>query len=153
MSWQLPNPGDFWKAVEIYLAAAYEGPCPGAVRTRVDSLRTVPEADLFRSSSFEPTPKEQPTRLALRLGNPWYPHMKLVIEVAPDQQTSLFRADTHDRHIHVAPESREYTAFCEMMGKNQTLASRIEADWEAAGLATFKSFLRQDLARRQAGLA
>jgi len=38
-----------------------------------------------------------------------------------------------------------------MMEKNQSLASRIEAAWESGGLPTFKSFLRQDLARRQAG--
>ena len=89
--------------------------------------------------------------MSLRLGNPWYPHMKLTIERAPDGKTSLFRADTHDRHIHVGPESPEYAAFCQMMEKNQSLASRIEAAWESGGLPTFKSFLRQDLARRQAG--
>ena len=151
MSWQLPTPASFWNAVEIYLAAAYDGACPAPVRTRIDSLRAQPERDLFQAPAFEATPKDQPVRLCLRLGNRWYPHMKLAIDQAPDGRTSLFRADTHDRHIQVGPESPEYSAFCQLMEKNQSLASQIEFDWEAGGLPTFKSFLRQDLARRQAG--
>jgi hypothetical protein len=151
MGWQLPHPDEFWRAVDIYVAAAYEGSCPATVRARIESLRAAPCESFYQSAQLEPTPKQQPVKLSLRLGNRWYPHMKLVVELAPDQQTSLFRADTHDRHIQVSPESREYAAFCEMMGKNQSLATRIESDWEAGGIATFKSFLRRDLARRQAG--
>ena len=149
MNWPTPAPADFWKAVEIYLSTVYDGTPPLSVRNRLDTLRAVPEDGLFASSVFEPMPKEQPTRLGVRLGNRWYPHMKLVIEQSPGGAASLFRADTHDRHIHIDPSSREYPAFCDMMAKNQSLAGKIEAAWEAGGLPTFKSFLREDLARRQ----
>jgi hypothetical protein len=151
MAWRMPSCDQFWQAVEIYLAAAYDGACPPTTRSRVDNLREATPENFYQSSQFEPVPKEQPVKYCFRLGNHWYPHMKLVIERAPDDETSLFRADTHDRHIQVSPESKEYAAFCELMGKNQALASRIESDWEAAGVPTFKSFLRRDLARRQAG--
>jgi hypothetical protein len=36
------------------------------------------------------------------------------------------------------------------MDQNRTTAEAIEAAWEEAGLPTFKKFLRDDLARRQA---
>ena len=151
MSWDKPTPADFWKAVEIYLDAAYGGKIPPAVQTRTFTLRAFPQDDLYRCPVFEPAPKENPVRFALRLGNQWYPHMKLVVEQAPDGQASLFRADTHDRHIQVDSLSRDYAAFCELSQKNQSLAGRIEAAWEAAALSTFKSFLRNDLARRRSG--
>ena len=149
MSWEKPIAEDFWKAVDIYLAAAYGGKVPPAVQTRIYNLRAFPQDDIYRSPAFEPAPKDDPVKLSLRLGNQWYPHMKLVVEQAPDGQTSLFRADTHDRHIRVDPASREYAEFCELSQKNQSLAGHIEASWESGGLTTFKSYLRQDLARRR----
>ena len=150
MNWEKPSAAEFWKAVEVYLAAAYDAALPAAVCARIETLRAAPADTLYQSTVFEPVPREAPVRLNLRLGNRWYPHMKLVIERSPDGRGSLFRADTHDRHIQVDPSSREYAAFRELMENNQGLASRIESAWEAGGLATFKSFLRDDLARRQA---
>jgi hypothetical protein len=35
------------------------------------------------------------------------------------------------------------------MEENQRLSERIENDWATQGLPTFKSLLREDLARRQ----
>jgi len=150
MIWEKPTPADFWKAVEVYLAAAYDA-VPPAVRARLDSLRVMPELELYQSSVFEPMPKEKPARLSVRLGNRWYPHMKLAVERSPDGRQALFRADTHDQHVQVVPGSRDHAAFCELTRNNQSLASRIEANWESCGLRTFKSYLRQDLARRRAG--
>ena len=149
MNWEKPAATDFWKAVETYLALAYDGTPPAAVRSRLDTLGAVPFEAMFQSAVFELTPKEDPIRLSLRLGNRWYPHMKLVIERSPHGNGSLFRADSHDRHIQVDPASREYAAFRELRENNQSLSSRIESEWESGGLPTFKSFLRQDLARRQ----
>lgn len=150
MNWELPSSDTFWKATEIYLSAAYDGAPSAAVKSRLQTLRMSSGDSFYESSVFEATPKDDPVRLGLRLGNRWYPHMKLMIERSPDGHGALFRADTHDRHIQVDASSREYAAFRELMEKNQSLASQIETAWEANGLATFKGYLRQDLARRQA---
>ena len=149
MTWEKPSPATVWQAIEIYLAAAYPVPPSGSAASRIASLRDMPPEHFFQCPSFERTPKEEPIRLELRLGNCFYPHMKMVIEAAPDQRGHLFRADTHDRHIQPSPGSRDYAAFKELMEKNVAIASRIEAAWEEAGICTFKAYLRQDLARRR----
>jgi hypothetical protein len=94
--------------------------------------------------------RDGPARYALRLGNRHYPHMKLVIDRAPDGRSYLLRADTHDAHCQPRPGSRESAAFLELARQNRAIAEAIEARWEAVGLPTFKKFLRDDLERRKA---
>jgi hypothetical protein len=94
--------------------------------------------------------RDGPARYALRLGNRHYPHMKLVIDRAPDGRSYLLRADTHDAHCQPRPGSRESASFAELARQNRAVAEAIEARWEAVGLPTFKKFLRDDLERRKA---
>jgi hypothetical protein len=79
--------------------------------------------------------------------------MKLAIERRPDRHGYLFRADTHDSHCCPATTSREYGAFRELMELNQSVAQAIETAWERDDLPTFKTFLKEDLARRQIAAA
>lgn len=146
MAAKLPEPAQVWNAIEIYLRHAYERAQPSVtVRSLLETLRTW-KGDFFAAPVFARTP---PHRYCARLGNGFYPHMKLVFEPSPDGKQFLFKADTHDRHVCPPPESPEHGAFRELMDKNQRLADAIEADWASAGLPTFKAYLRDDLARRQ----
>ena len=149
MSWERPPASKCWEAIDAYITSVYgEGGAPAAVRGRLETLRAMPDESFFDSTVFERDDKNAPTRYSVRLGNPHYPHMKLVVERAPDGRGYLFRADTHDRHIRPAPESREYKAFVELMQQNQKSAEYVEAEWARRGLPTFKEYLRRDLARR-----
>lgn len=151
MSWSRPAVAMVWEAIDAYVRVAYGGkPAPSAVQQRLDTLRALPPDDLFAGPVLEADDKAAPTRYALRLGNPFYPHMKLVIERSPDGRGFLFRADTHDRHIRPAPGSRDYKAFCQLMEMNQRLSEQIDAEWAKRGVPTFKEYLRHDLARRTA---
>lgn len=141
---------EVWKAIDIYLAHAYPGPPPSPVRAKLDTLRSLPPDDFYANPAFERDSAAAPSRLSLRLGNKFYPHMKLTIERAPDKSGYLFRADTHDRHCCPAPGTREYPAFCELMEANQKMAQAIETGWAEQALPTFKTFLRDDLAKRTA---
>ena len=76
--------------------------------------------------------------------------MKLVIERTPGGSDYLLRADTHDGHVRPKPGSPDEAAFNQLIVENQRLAEAIELAWERDGLPTFKSHLRQDLARRLA---
>lgn len=149
----LPQPALVFQAIDLYLAHAYgqSATPPGAVRVRLDQLRNTPPDSLFTCPAFERDPKNpRHARLCLRLGNRFYPHMKLSIDPRPDGRGYLFRADTHDRHICPPAGSKEADLFRRLMEQNQSLSQSIESAWSAAGLPTFKSYLKGDLARRAA---
>ena len=146
---ELPSPKAVWSAIELYMRCAYgEAKAPAAVQKRLESLRAAGEnGAFFASGVFERDSNLK--RYSLRLGNRFYPHMKLSIDERPDQDGFLFRADTHDRHICPTPASKEYGAFCELMEKNQQVAKQIEEQWQERGVPTFKTYLKQDLQRRR----
>ncbi len=135
----------------MYLAVAYEkSSAPAMIQSRIDPLRGADDEGFYEANCFEREQRRRAdAKLSLRLGNHFYPHMKLLIEPTPDGSGYMFRADTHDKHIRPSPGSKEYAGFCELMDHNRKLSEAIESAWEKAGLLTFKKYLRQDLARRQ----
>jgi hypothetical protein len=145
-----PNPDDVLRAVDVYVDVAYGSePLPVNVSSQLAVLRSW-KGPFFRSPVIASDGGSPPKRYSIRLGNRYYPHMKLAIERSPDGQGYLFRPDTHDAHCCPPAGHPEHAAYREMMEKNQTLASRIDAALAEAGLPTFKGYLQQDLARRQA---
>jgi hypothetical protein len=150
MSGNLPPCEEIYGAIDAYLRRAYPGEAPAVVRARVGQLRDAGER-LFGCSVVERDCAELPTRYSIRLGNVFYPHMKLSIDRRPDGLGFLFRADTHDGHICPQPGAKEFDAFTELMRKNRELAAAIEADWEGMGLLTFQGYLKKDIERRVEG--
>jgi hypothetical protein len=153
MAAPMPDPGRVLRAIEIYLGLAYPG---GTIPITVQSLMSTLRAwggEFFRAPVFATDPPSRPTRYSLRLGNHFYPHAKLVFQQSPNQETFLFRVDTHDRHCCPPPTSPEYSAYSELMRQNQQMAESIEAAWAADGLPTFRTYLAEDLALRQAQAA
>jgi hypothetical protein len=144
MRW--PEPAVVWRAIEAYIRIAFKSEPPSAVRSRLETLRALGDASFYDSAVFEN--KGDGARVLLRLGNRFYPHMKLAIERRPDGHGYLFRADTHDAHCCPVTTSREYQAFRQLMELNQTVAQAVELEWEKEGLPTFKTYLKEDLARR-----
>jgi hypothetical protein len=151
MAAELPSPELLWRAIEIYLREAYDGPPKRDVQARLDGLRREPPGALYESRLLERD--ADVGRFRLRLGNRFYPHMKLLVEPSPDGQAYLFKCDTHDRHCCPAATSPEYGSFLQLMRRNEQIASRVEAAWETADVVTFKRYLREDLARRRAAAA
>jgi hypothetical protein len=150
MEWQKPSPHEVWRAIDVYLARAYAEKDPSmTVQSRLQTLRNASEETFYESPILERDAAQSPAqKFAIRLGNHFYPHMKLVIEPTPDRSGHMFRADTHDKHIRPARNSKEYAMFTELMENNQKLSESIEHAWDETGLPTFKRYLRDDLARR-----
>lgn len=146
--WRKPTGVEIDQAIAIYLQLAYgDATFPASVHQRLEQLRGAGES-MWESPAWEKDALVAPSRYNLRLGNPWYPHMKLTVEQSPDGEGYLLRVDTHDHHIQVDPKNAGYTAFCQLQEKNQQLAQAIETAWENQSLTTFNSYLRQDLLRR-----
>jgi hypothetical protein len=129
-----------WRAIEAYLAVAYGGAPPAPVAERLSSLRATDEATFYDCEAFE----RGDDRYALRLGNSFYPHMKLVVVAAPGGR-ALFRADTHDRHFLDLVGSSQ-ARFAELMARNDAIARAIEDAWSACGLLTSREYLREQRA-------
>jgi hypothetical protein len=141
-----PTAAELWLAVEAYLAVAYDGLPPKAVEERLSKLRGAQGAGLYECGAFECLDDR---RYALRLGNRFYPHMKIVVEASPSG-SPLFRTDTHDRHFLdlVGPAQAELQA---LMAKNQEIAEAVEERWAACEVPTTRAFWRGQMARRRVG--
>lgn len=138
----------FWRAVAAYLRRAYGESVPARVTATLDGLRALEPGALLAAGGFERCDGAGATRYALRLGNAVYPHMKLVLERSP-RGPWLFRADTHDLHVQLAPDDPERAAWDALRAQNRSIGEAIEAAWEAEGIPTFREFLRRDLAARR----
>jgi hypothetical protein len=150
MSAPIPERSVLWRAIEVYLSHAYPAAPPASVQARVEQLRaTAAGESILQSPIFERSPAGEPRKFTLRLGNRFYPHMKLSVDCRPDKMGYLFRVDTHDRHLTLPAGSPERAQFQRLMEENQKLATKIESAWDDAGVPTFKSYLKQDLERRR----
>ncbi len=124
-----PDSTQVLRAIEIYLQHAYLGePSPAALSV-VRTLRAF-SGPFFHAPVFARSPR----RCSLRLGNRFYPHMKLVLELEPDKKHYHFRADTHDRHIDLPAAHPEYAAFAELRAKNARISEEIAQAWASEGL-------------------
>ncbi len=57
------------QAIEVYVGVAYDAALPSAVRSRIETLKSLAPAEFFQSPIFERDAPIHPTRLAMRLGN------------------------------------------------------------------------------------
>ena len=139
-------------ALSLYLQEAYAragGAVPAPAQQKLDALRTDPAPEI-PDSFFEPAPTLAGNAMAIRLGQPLYPHMKLVVEFCGSGASGpLFRVDAHDMHLHAPPGSPDAAWLQKIRESNKELSDRIEAAWTAAGVPTFKTFLRKTLEERK----
>ena len=141
----------FKNAVSIYVRQAYDtAPPPPAVQERLDKISGLADDQNVPLDWLEKAQCDSGrSTYSLRLGQPIYPHMKLVLEESPGGGQPLFRADAHDNMLHAPPGSRDEAPLAALRAANKELADRIEAAWVAAGLPTFKEYLRAQLAQRK----
>jgi hypothetical protein len=140
------------RAVAIYLQQAYAGGVvPAAVEERRQRVAALPPGAAVPESLFEVASSGARRTFALRLGQPLYPHMKLVIENRPEGDGFIFRADGHDAHLQAPPDSPDAPLLARLRQSNQQVVEKIEAAWDAADVPTFRNYLRQQLMARRAG--
>jgi hypothetical protein len=147
MPCKLPEPALVNKAIEIYLSHAYESSPPLATRSMLNLLKTW-GGEFYAAPAFARTGEPGCPRLTIRLGNSSYPHMKLALEPAPNGESYLFKADSHDKHLCPAQSDPDYAAFMDLRAKNQKVVEKIEQAWAEAGIPTFKTYLQADLSKR-----
>jgi len=137
------------RAVGIYLEQAYPGGnVPGNRSHFVGWSESSPLDELLKTKGIERPAENGPSqtiRCALRVGNQWYPHMKILVCSVGTEDDIIFAVDTHDQ-LKLPPGSPEEAMFRELQARNQQLARHVENLWEQSGVPTQAGVLRQYLA-------
>src|SRR5687767_10857555 len=102
-----PDPEQVRRAIDVYLATAYGKELPLRVRSQQKVLAAWRGPFMKCGVFVNDTQAERP-RYYIRLGNDFYPHMKLAVELSPAGDRFLFRVDTHDRHFTPDKSTPEY---------------------------------------------
>ena len=142
------------QAMDLYLHAAYPTGVPAAIAARAAPFQAQAPSSNVPDDLFEGNVVNSGTSLALRLGQPMYPHMKLVLDPVPAGGNChgfgfLLRVDAHDLHLHATPGTPDAAWLAAIRQSNKELSERIESEWAAAGLPTFKEYLRKQLEARK----
>jgi hypothetical protein len=149
------------QAVDAYLRLAYPSGVPAELQERLAPLRNLGSEGDVPLDLLEQSVATSTAALALRLGQPLYPHMKVVFDPCPRTAARtgadstcrgydfLLRVDAHDQHLHAPPGTPDGEWLASVRRSNQELVEKIEAAWSAEGLPTFKDYLRFQLAARK----
>lgn len=142
------TPSLLLEAVDIYLRQAFpQGRPADQDLLPLRAALTIEEA----LASFERPRAEEGVpcqRFALRLGNPRYPFMKIVLQEYLVRGEFFFTVDTHDE-LRVDKSAPDLPAWQELREYNRALKAAIEGAWRAAGLPTFEDLreLSEELAK------
>jgi hypothetical protein len=128
------------RSLDAYVAVAYQSaPLPLTVKSRIAFIREFPGDDLAQLLSrdiIERTPADAETSAVtaygVRLGNEKYPHMKLIIRRAADDDWR-FAVDCHDGAFEVVGTPDGLRAQ-ELKDYNMALREKIEALWREEDL-------------------
>ena len=136
------------RAFALFIEHAYAtSPVPENRRQFVDIDPEQTVESLLQGKGVEKLPAGDVgagTRYALRIGNSWYPNMKMIVSGVGAGETVIFSVDTHDR-FDLPANSPEAEAIRELQNKNIALARAIEAAWEKADIPTQAGLLRRFL--------
>ncbi len=129
------------KALDGYVSLAYEhSPLPVTVKARVSFIREYPGetlSGLLGHEVVERIPCESEQKdvqcYGIRLGNEKYPHMKLMLHQAAEDDWR-FTVDCHDGAFEVESASPDRPRAEELKAYNHALRESIEALWREADL-------------------
>jgi CheY-like chemotaxis protein len=128
--------GQLRRAVEVYAAIAWKDrPVPPVeLPGRDDEPVAVALAALDDETLH--AGEHTTRRHALRLGNPRYPFMKLVLQEHLVEDEFFFEVDTHDQMFGEVACGDEAAALAEVKRYNLEVKEAVEHAWSEAGLPT-----------------
>jgi hypothetical protein len=136
------------RAIQLFLEFAYSGSAVPSNRSQFQDLSpAAPMEELLQLPGVERLPSrlgEDPGGYSFRIGNAWYPHMKLTVQIYGSAPGYVFGVDTHDM-FNIPANAPDYEEVQKLRLKNQELARQIERAWESDGLPTQNGLLRSYL--------
>lgn len=144
----LPTAGQIRQAIDIYLVEAYGNDRPEKLAELLPAEQFDP-AEYLMSDGVERRDHSAEAMeirsFAIRLGNSIYPNMKLRIARPSEAQGWLFAVDSHDAMLSAPSGSADETPLEQLKQHNAALARAIEGAWDAAGLPSQRSLLREKI--------
>ena len=134
------------QACRTFLALAYpQGSVPGSKQIFLEANPAPPLNRFLAPPACQSLvgPEGQSRGYSIRLGSSWFPHVKLQILERGDG-SYVFSVDTHDA-MEIAPDHPDAGGVAALQTANRHLKERVERAWEAEGLRTFHSVLRDGL--------
>ena len=139
---------DLYRAVSIYLTHAY-GSTEALPEQIVNLLPKNPDFDpkeWIMGEMVERNPAKAPydevTTASFRLGNTFYPNMKLRLAKPPREDFFLISVDSHDAILQAPEGTPDHAMLEELKAHNAKLASAIQAEWDEMGLPTERNYMR-----------
>lgn len=146
----------FVEAIRAFLGLAYSGGRVPENRRQFATLREDQSLEsIFGMTGVEKLPPKVPGGphgYSFRVGNAWYPHMKITVQPYDFPPGFVFGVDTHD-HFKLPANSPEVEGVRELQAKNLELARQVEDAWMTRGLPTLRGLLERYIehARHSAG--
>jgi hypothetical protein len=145
----LPRAETLRDAIDVFFAHAY----PDGVGEQISLRFTAPDdGELARwliDDVGEPEPASADIAsvksIALRLGNAFYPNMKLRLTRPPGSNVFLLMVDSHDVMLAAQPGSPDYQALEELKSANAALVADITTAWDRCALPTERNYLRDKI--------
>jgi CheY-like chemotaxis protein len=128
--------GQLRRAIAVYDQIVWGGTMPPVELPGRDDDPLAPVLPLLTDETLR-TGEQATRRHALRLGNPRYPFMKLVLQEYLVEDEFFLGVDTHDRMFEGA-SPQEQLELDALRRSNLELKAQVEAAWDAAGLPTAK---------------
>ena len=114
------------KALNIFLDEAYGGQVPPeAIRKLADSVSSV--KDFPELVSMDGVEAPAISVASVRLGNRFYPHMKLVIR--KEGEGLYFAVDSHDGPDRIPPTLPGYERFRKIIQENERIRETVQRRW------------------------
>lgn len=146
---QLPPPEELRCAVRLYLDIAFDAPPPPATARFCMSQADGDVAAFLMGEHVERDPADAPIEnvrsFAMRIGNTFYPHMKLRIAKPPNDLCFIYSVDSHDAFLRANPGTPDYSMLEELKKHNAAVTAKVLAAWDAAGLTTERNYLRKKI--------
>ena len=148
----LPAADIIRKAVEIYMKHAWMTPPP---ETTADIL---PPQDDFDPEDWISHPMVERDyysdddktlvnirSLIFRLGNMFYPHMKLRLTKIPKADFFIFSVDSHDAILQAPEGTPDYKMLEELKQANSQINDAITSEWDEEDIPTERNYLRMKI--------
>ncbi len=128
------------RAIEVYLRVAWGG----------DSSKRWPKFDFRQARTIDEALEGftderrlgKMRKYTLRLGNRFYPYMKLVFQELLVRDKFFFAVDTHD-DLAVESHFADFDGWLEIKRANAEIKEQLEREWQAAEIPTFATVVSQ----------